>query len=181
MLWSLFNHHQKTTEAFYYALNNTPGLIGPPLEKPLDNVVDYYEQWLEKDGHPFWSQFENVKSWWAIRNLPNVLLVHFSDLKRDLEGETARIAKFIDIQPDKDTWPLILEHCSFDYMKAHAELLAPLGGVLWEGGAKSFIHKGTNGRWRETLTSEQSERYVQKAKNVLGEECSGWLILGNHS
>ena len=54
----------------------------------------------------------------------------------------------------------ITEHCTFDYMKAHAELAAPLGGSLWNGGAKTFINKGTNGL--ELLS-------VLITNNILGE------------
>ena len=71
------------------------------------------------DGYPFWPFWEQVRSWWEIRDLPNVMLVHFADLKADLPGEIRRIADFLDIEIDEARWPAILEHCSFAYMKAH--------------------------------------------------------------
>ena len=51
-----------------------------------------------------------------------------------------------------------VEHCSFDYMKAHAEQMAPLGGAIFDGGGRAFINKGTNGRWRDVLTAEEMRR-----------------------
>ncbi len=36
---------------------------------------------------------------------------------------------------------------------------ASLGGAFWEGGAKTFIHKGTNGRWRDILSKEDVVQY----------------------
>jgi len=110
--------------------------------------VTYFRKWLERDGYPFWPFWENIRSWWAIRHLPNVKLVHFNDLKRDLDGQMRDIAMYLGARVDEKSWPRLVEHCSFDYMKAHAEKSAPLGGVLWEGGASTFINKGTNGRWR---------------------------------
>ena len=68
-----------------------------------------------------------------------------------------------------------VEHCGFDYMKAHAEAVAPAGGMLWEGGAKTFIHKGTNGRWRDMLTADDVKRYEADAERELGAECAAWL------
>jgi aryl sulfotransferase len=62
----------------------------------------------------------------------------------------------------------IVDHCTFDYMKAHAELAAPAGGIFWEGGAQTFIHKGTNGRWRDTLRPQESRAYEAKALAELG-------------
>jgi aryl sulfotransferase len=63
-------------------------------------------------------------------------------------------------------------------MKAHAELSAPLGGVLWEGGAKTFINKGTNGRWRDVLTARDNALYEALAVEKLGPECAKWLATG---
>lgn len=60
-------------------------------------------------------------------------------------------------------------------MKAHAETVTPLGGMLWEGGAKTFIHKGTNGRWKDTLTEVEVKAYEQRAVKELGVECAAWL------
>ena len=34
--------------------------------------------------------WENIRSWWEIRDLPNVMLVHFNELKADMEGRIAR-------------------------------------------------------------------------------------------
>jgi aryl sulfotransferase len=178
-IWSMYNHHANANQAWYDALNNTPGLVGPPIEKPPASIHEYYQQWFEKDGYPFWPFWENIRSWWTIRDLPNVKLVHFNDMKADLPGSIRDIAKFLDIAIDETKFPAIVEHCTFDYMKAHAELSAPVGGIFWEGGAKTFIHKGTNGRWRDTLTAEESQAYEAKAVAELGPECARWLAGGN--
>jgi aryl sulfotransferase len=37
-------------------------------------------------------------------------------------------------------------HYPFDWMKANAAKIAPLGGTAWEGGGATFIHRGVNGR-----------------------------------
>ena len=68
--------------------------------------------------------------------------MHFSDLKRDLPGSIRRIADFLDIEIDEERFPTIVEHCGFDYMKAHADKVAPLGGVLWQGGARDLRQQG---------------------------------------
>jgi aryl sulfotransferase len=51
----------------------------------------------------------------------------------------------------------------------------PLGGAFWDGGAKTFVHKGINGRWRDTLTPEDCARYERVAVEQLGEACARWL------
>jgi len=175
VVWSLYNHHINANQTWYDALNNTPGRVGPAIGRPPEDVVTYFTDWLEGDGAPFWSFWENVRSWWTIRELPNVKMVHFNDLKRDLEGSVRSIAHYLEIDVDKKTFQKVMDHCSFAYMKEHAEQAAPLGGALWEGGAKTFINKGTNGRWKDILPAELSAAYEARARSELGEACAAWL------
>ena len=181
IVWSLYNHHTNANEAWYDALNNTPGRVGPPIEPPCASIAQYFDEWLEKDGYPFWSLWENVRTWWSIRNLPNVHMVHFANLKADMPGEIRRIAGFLDIPIDVSKWEQVLLHCSFDYMKANATQSVPVGGAFWDGGAETFIHKGTNERWREVLSNQQVNQYEERALEELGLECSRWLATGSLS
>ena len=178
VVWSLYNHHANANESWYDALNNTPGRVGPPIAEPPDSVIQYYRDWLGQDGHPFWPFWENVRSWWAIKDLPNVYFLHFSNLKRDMPGEIRRLAVFLDIEINEEKWDDILLHCSFDYMKANATKSVPVGGAFWDGGAKTFIHKGTNGRWRDMLDADESQVYERRALEELGEDCANWLATG---
>lgn len=178
VVWSMYNHHYYANDAWYQALNETPGRVGPPIGRVTTDVVPYFRRWLSEDGEPFWPFWENVRSWWEIRNLPNVMLIHFANLKNDLEGEMRRIAEFLEADIDEAKWPEIARHCTFDYMKANAAKAAPLGGMLWEGGASTFINKGTNGRWRDLLTKDDIETYEARALHELGADCARWLETG---
>ncbi len=178
VLWSMYNHHANANAAWYEALNDTPGRVGPPIDKPPQSISQYYDEWLDKNGHPFWPFWENLRSWWAVRDLPNVHLVHFAQLRKDMPGEIEHIAEFLDIPRAALNWDAIVEHCSFDYMKNHAAGSVPVGGAFWEGGAQTFINKGTNGRWRDTLSPAQSQRYEDMAVSELGAECARWLSTG---
>jgi aryl sulfotransferase len=178
VVWSLYNHHVKANAAWYAALNDTPGRVGPPIEPPGMPVEDYFMRWLERDGYPFWPFWENIRSWWAIRDLPNVKLLHFADLKADLAGNIRAVAAFLEIPIAEEHFSSIVEHCGFDYMKDHAEEAAPLGGVMWEGGARTFIHEGSNGRWRDVLRPDQVAAYEARSLKELGPECARWLAHG---
>lgn len=180
VLWSQYNHHARANEAWYDALNNTPGRVGPPIDKPPESVLEYWRDWIDRDSHPWWPFWENIRSWWAVWDLPNVYLLHFSDLKKDMPGETRRLAEFLDTPIDESSWEDILLHCSFDYMKANATKSVPLGGAFWEGGAKTFIHKGTNGRWRDIMSKEDVLQYEQLAARELGADCARWLETGGY-
>ncbi len=178
VVWSLYNHHVNANALWYEALNDTPGRVGPPIEPPPESIMQYFRDWLDEDGYPFWSFWQNIRTWWNVRNLPNVLLVHFANLKSDMPSEIRRIAAFLDTPINEGNWPAIVEHCSFDYMKANATPSVPLGGAFWDGGAETFINKGINGRWANTLSDADSQRYELKAVSELGEACSKWLTTG---
>jgi len=174
-LWSFYNHHANANDGWYARINDTPGRVGPPIPQVTQPVDAYFRSWLDGNGYPIWPFFEHIASWWAIRDLPNVRLVHFNELKANLPGSIRAMADFLEIPIDEARLPTIVEHCSFDYMKANAEKVAPSGGAMWNGGAATFINKGTNGRWRDVLTPADIEAYEKRAIEELGGECAAWL------
>ncbi|MFN4141873.1 sulfotransferase domain-containing protein [Aestuariivirga sp.] len=179
--WSAWNHLANFKPEVFDIFNNTPGRVGPELTPPPASVHQFYREWFARDGYPLWSFWENIRSWWEIRHLPNVLLVHFNDMKRDLKGTVREIAAFLEIELDEETFAKVVEHSSFDYMKRNAHLAAPLGGTIWEGGAATFINKGTNGRWQGTLSPAEIRAYEARAIAELGPDCAAWLEAGRFS
>jgi aryl sulfotransferase len=178
VVWSMYNHHANANAFWYEALNDTPGRVGPPIEPPPSDVRQYFREWLARDGHPFWPFWENIRSWWQIRDLPNVRFIHFSNLKQDMPGQMRSIAEFLEIDVRPADWPEIELYCSFDWMKANATKSTPLGGAFWDAGAETFINKGTNGRWQNILSHEDSSRYEARAVAELGKDCADWLATG---
>jgi aryl sulfotransferase len=187
--WSFYNHWEKANTIFYDAWNNTPGLVGLPIGKPPPTAHQYFvEEWLDDVQHDdslsigqvmtsFW---HTTKSWWNIRTLPNLLFLHYANLKSDLPGAIRKIATFLEVPIDKGRWQSIVNHCSFEYMKANATTSVPLGGAFWDGGAQTFIHRGVNGRWHDSLSDAESLRYEQIAESELGKECAYWLRTGRY-
>jgi aryl sulfotransferase len=178
VVWSLYNHHVNANQNWYEAFNNTPGRVGPPIEPPPQDIRQYWRDWFEHNGHPFWPFWENIRTWWAIRELPNVMLVHFTNLKQNMPEQIRRIAAFLDIPIDETHWEEILKYCSFDWMKQNAAKSVPLGGAFWDAGAQVFINQGVNGRWTETLTAHDVMAYEARAVRELGPECTQWLATG---
>ena len=173
--WSLHNHHLHATDAWYDAVNNSPGLVGDPVPRAQPDPKDAFLTWLRKDGAPFWPYFSHIASWWAVKDLPNVLLVHYADMKRDLEGTVRRVAAFLGIDASDDLIATTVSHSTFTYMKANASAVIPVGGLFWAGGAKRFIHKGTNKRWEEALGEEEIAEYFERAREELPPDCVEWL------
>jgi aryl sulfotransferase len=178
VLWSFRNHHVNANDAYYQRLETDPARGGGPFDRPKGTIHDYYHAWLDRNGHPYWPYWENVRAWWDVRHVPNVMLLHFAALSRDLAGQSRRIAAFLSIQIDEARWPAILDHCGFAYMKAHAEASVPVRGDAWAGGARTFIHQGMDGRWRDVLSPAESQKYEAMAERELGATCARWLATG---
>ncbi len=63
-------------------------------------------------------------------------------------------------------------------MKQNAAQLLPAAETVWKGGAKSFIFKGTNGRWRDVLSADELALYTEAVARVLTPDCAAWLERG---
>lgn len=61
--------------------------------------------------------FGFLAAWWPLRHEPNVLMMHFADMKKDLHGSTRKVAAFLGIEPTPAQWAKIDTYASFDWMK----------------------------------------------------------------
>jgi len=66
------------------------------------------------------------------------------------------------------------KRCTFESMQARGNAIGPFDR-LFEGGAKSFIFKGTNGRWRDVLTPDELASYAARVAEVLPPAAGVWL------
>ena len=125
--------------------------------------------------------FGFVAAWWPLRHAPNVLLLHYADMKRDHEGAVRRIARFLDFRPREDRWPTILECTSFPWMKKH-EHKFELRGVsdvpILDPGA--MVRKGRTGAAHEDgVTPAISSSIAEIGRNVLTDEAAfEWCYRG---
>jgi aryl sulfotransferase len=130
------------------------------------------------DDSPACNFFAMERTWWAERERPNVLLVHYNDLKADLEGEMRRIAAFLGITIPENVWPDLVTAAGFEAMRKNGATLLPRAALSWDKGHERFINKGTNERWREELTHEDAAMYEARAAQELSPALSNWLTRG---
>ena len=182
---SLWNHYRSYTD-FAYEFLNAGDPVGGPMPRCPEDPRAMWEPWITKawfswepDGWPFWSHHYHASSFWDFRHLPNVLLVHYNDLKDDLEGEMRRIADFVGNGVPEGSWPDYVRAASFESMQADADRLLP-ETVMGLGATTNFIYKGTNNRWRDVLTEEDLELYERGAISDLDPALRTWLQEGGH-
>ncbi len=184
---SFANHYGAYTE-FAYELLNGGDRVGAPLPPCPDDVHALWRDWMtrgwfewESEGYPFWSNLHHTATYWPWRHLPNVLLLHYSDMLADHEGAVREIARFCRIEAEDAKVARVVEQTTFAHMKQNAiesedgESLRPR---FFEGGVKTFFHKGTNGRWRDVLTDQDLELYEDAKARVLEPDCARWLEAG---
>ncbi|MBN1580296.1 MAG: sulfotransferase domain-containing protein [Anaerolineae bacterium] len=182
---SLWNHYRHMQPGLIARFNRSPERAQDPFPSCPDDIHAFFKMWIgtswfswEHDGYPFWSLFYHLRSWWAYRHLPNILFVHFNDLLVDLDGQMRRVARYLDIEIDETIWPALVDKATFNTMKANAENVVPDGGSFLTGGARRFLNKGTNGRWKGVLTQEELALYEEKTKKELGPDSRKWIELG---
>ena len=180
---SLWNHYANFAEAFY-EINNLPGRLGEPLAPPND-FHNYWRNFFtrgwfawEREGYPFWGNLHHTQSWWDYRHLPNILFVHYNDLLTDLPGEIQRIASFLQIPLADGALAAMLPTVRLPAMRDRAERLDPAMKTYWKEGAKTFFFQGTNGRWKDALSTAELALYDEAAASVLTPECRAWLEYG---
>jgi aryl sulfotransferase len=105
-----------------------------------------------------------------------LLFLHYNDLKSDLAGEMRRVAAFLGVDVPASRWPGVVERCTFESMRARGDEI----GSFWnfEGGAASFLFKGTNGRWRDVLTPTELVAYETRVAELLPTDAAVWLARG---
>jgi hypothetical protein len=120
----------------------------------MPSLDTMYRLFLQDKAMLGGSWAENAAAFWAQRHRPNVLVLSFKSMKRDLEGTVRRVAAFLDIHVSD---PVIQEVCrksSFAYMKGIDQKFAPGKMSLW-GKPATMVRKGQQGGSGELLTPEQ--------------------------
>jgi hypothetical protein len=125
--------------------------------------------------------FGFVASWWPLRNEPNVLFMHFSDMKKDHEGSVRKIADHLGFTTTAEQWPNILEYTSSPWMKAHEdkfEARTMAEPRILDPGA--MVRKGKSGAQKEDgMTDEISAQIREAGRQILQDgNAFEWLYAG---
>lgn len=185
---SYMNHNNAYTAGAWARLDaaaaNDPDLPSPAPRPPRD-ARGFFRHWITPGGTNSAEQmgdgfFEIERSYWAERSRPNLLLVHYADLKADLDGEMRRIAAFLGIETPADLWPTLVAAADFEAMKTAGADLMPGAEMSFEGGHASFLNKGTNGRWQTELTAADLALYQSRVETELPPSLARWLEHGRH-
>jgi aryl sulfotransferase len=185
---SCMSFHNHFTNFKQKALDDLDGIglsdetIGRPVPRPPSDPRGFYLHWIDPRsetgayvGNDF---FDLERSYWSERKRPNLLMVHYNDLKADLSGEMKRIAEFLEIDIPPDVWPSLVEAARFESMKKDGRALLPVLDTIFKEGPDTFLNRGTNERWREVLQDDDVELYNRRVESELSPGLASWLTSG---
>ena len=124
------------------------------------------------------SFFHFERSWWEARAHSNVLLVHYNDLKSDLQMEMQRIADFLHISVAPAQWTELLEAAGFEAMRRDGDILMSTVASIFKEGSQRFFFQETNERWRGVVAEEDLALYDAKVRAMLPSACAKWVAHG---
>jgi hypothetical protein len=170
--------------------------LRPFFDKHSDEWFDLWQMPREAMSRPdfssFYSEFVDthgmqgaffgfLAAWWPLRDRPNVLFTHFSDMKRDHEASIRRIADFLGAEPGDDEWPAILEYTSFPWMKRNQDKFEAhtVGKVpILKSGA--MIRKGEVGKAKSDGMTDEIARHLREVGERIcpDRDAVAWLYEG---
>lgn len=156
------------------------GAAPPGESEPPRPIRDALVAWIEREVAPadaldslpgvMW----HLGDAWQRRDAPNVVLLHYADLRADLDGQMRQLARRLAIEVVEARWPALVEAAGFAQMRERAAQLAPDPvGVLKDRSA--FFRGGTSGAGRALLTDDELARYERYAAALAPADLLRWL------
>lgn len=135
-----------------------------------DITVDEWLALFLSPEFPGGSWAQHTASWWALRDRPNVRVLPFADLKRDLPGAVRGVAEAMRVELSDAEVGRVAERCSFEHMQRHEAQFAP-PRMLFTRSRATMVRAGRVGGSSELLSRSQQaaiDRYFQAELERLG-------------
>ncbi len=152
-------------EATYLSVMRDPKDVFVSSYYFLFSVFDLFdhipmEEWLDMylgNQYPIGPWPDHAASYWALRDRPNVLVMPFSEMKKDLPAWVRKVAETMRVELTDEQTAKVVERSSFDYMKANEPKFAP-PRMRFTKERATMIRSGKKGGSSELLSREQQAR-----------------------
>ena len=134
---------------------------------------------FDGDAMPLAHIIQHYKAAAALADRPNVSLLHYADMSKDLAGTFAKLADVLNISHSPDVMAQLVQAATFDNMKANAERYAPSGGKGFMKSDSDFFHSGTSGKWDGKLNKAELTAYDAMMDAHLTPTQRTWLEFGS--
>jgi len=151
----------------------TPRPPLPPLHEWLLGFIDWEgdpREWL--DTLP--GAMLHLSDAWGRRHDPNVVLVHYDDLRADLDGAMRGLAAQLGIAVDEGRWPDLVRAATFEAMREPSRASSPdTLGVLKDPAA--FFRHGVSGDGPALLSAGELAHYHERVAAIAPADLLAWL------
>lgn len=152
------------------------------IHRITEDVGAGFREWVggdygpgEHDNFSLAAMLHHYRSFQQYAHLPNIHMLHFSDMKRDLPHAMARIAGILKIDLDDATLETLAEAASFESMKRNASQFVPGAGKgRWKDDSR-FFNKGATEQWRDALSADDLAVYDARMRDLLTADEIAWL------
>jgi hypothetical protein len=124
------------------------------LGRAMPSVDTWYKLFLSDKFTIGGSWAANTAGYWAQRERPNVLVVSFKSMKRDLKGTVRQVAQFLDVQAPETLIDTVCGKSSFAYMKGIDHKFS-IGKLIPWRAEGAMMRKGAQGGSSELLSRER--------------------------
>lgn len=133
---------------------------------------------FDGDAMPLAHIIQHFKAARALADRPNVSMLHYADMKRDLAGTFAKVAELLDITHPPHILDQLVQVATFTNMRTNAERFAPSGGKGFMKSDTDFFHSGTSRKWIGNLAEQELEAYDTLMDSYLPPKDRAWLEHG---
>lgn len=157
---------------------------------PKDVVVSFFHHYRHINGYEgtqedFTEAFlkdqimyapfnDHVMDFWKLRDEPNILFLHYEDMKSSLDGAVKEVMKLLGKTYSQEQIDQLCKHLSVDSMRANpacnndwlVETAKSLSGSETSNGDFRFIRKGEVGSFKKEFSQEMHQKFAQFEQNV---------------
>lgn len=155
---------------------------GPPV--PPESERERFWAWVDEEPTPeqrlagLASTLHHVSSFWNERSRPNIVMLHYGDLSRDLERQMRSLASRLGVAVPEERWDSLVSAATFESMRNRAKESAPNATEpIWLDTSR-FFNKGTSGQWRDLLDEDDLRRYEERVMELAEPDLVTWVHQG---
>lgn len=183
---SLFHHTANiNVDALLLARHMAVGLHDLPELASDQSILrsgseyEWLWQWIDAPVSPGLSAMtHHLRTFWDMRQCPNVILLHYDELLSDLSGQMRHLSLKLGEKVPETIWPELVQAATFKEMAARAAELVPNSSEgIWHEKAR-FFNRGRSGQWRQLLDDDDLKRYHSRISQLVDPELERWIHRG---
>jgi len=154
---------------------------GPPPR--AETEIERFRLWVDDetpatDAMSLLQTLHHLRTFWVEREQANIVMVHYNDLRTDLEGEMRRLAGNLGIEVPEVRWPELVAAATFENMRANADTVAPdTTNAIWNDNRR-FFNRGCSGQWRDILDDDDLAHYHRRVAALVEPDLAAWAEQG---